>query len=157
MRNRWMAVFAVGALALAGACEDEETLFGRYQILVSEFQDTCDGIHNRFGSTLEVRRGSGEEIEIHFGGFPPLTGTFDPEGVLQAEGIVEDDGEGGTTSLRVQVAFFRDGLEGNGRLVFDGTFPDPDVTGSCLQEFEFVGEKANDARAPALPTASDPR
>lgn len=156
MSNRWMTALAIAGLALGAGCDDEpedETPAGEYEITVVENRDTCDGVRNDFGTTFELRSVDGR-VEIEFGGFPPLTATVGPEGALSAQGVVEDN-EDGTTTLRLRdVEFFQGGeVEGEGDLSFDGTFPDPEVTDPCVQEFTFVGQKVGAAMAPVLPTS----
>lgn len=151
-----MIGLAIAGLTLGAGCDDEpenETSAGEYDITVVENQDTCDGVRNDFGSTLEIRSVDGR-IEIEFGGFPPLTATVGPAGALSTQGVVEDS-EDGTTTLRLRdVVFFRGGqVEGEGDLSFDGTFPDPGVTEPCVQGFTFVGRKVGASKAPVLPTS----
>lgn len=151
MRNLWTVSLTILGLTLAVACDDEADggIEGTYQLEVFESRDTCDGVTNDFFVPLTVER-DGEEVTLSFGDEWVLTGTFDNEGILQAQGTVEDLGGGQTTQLQLQIDFFRGGLEGNGRAIYNGTFPE---TGEpCQQDFTFRSRSKSGSLAPASPT-----
>ena len=163
MTHRWIFALLVAGAALGTACDDDDgdggTPLGDYQVFVFENRDTCDGVFNDFETSLEVTRTDGT-LRVAFGGFDPLPATLDSQGALSAQGAVVETADGRTTTLRLEdVVFFVGGsVEGEGELVLDGTFPDPDAPDPdaprpCVQEFTFTGQKVGTSRVPALPTA----
>lgn len=158
MSNRWMVVaLGVALLGTTVACDDEDSVrenpLGRYVISIFESRDTCDDDRNAVEAAMVLRE-AGTGLSVEFGGFPAIPATVDSEGELSAQGVVVDN-EDGTTTLELEnVAFFLGGsVEGEGELQFNGTFPDPEVVGECVQQFTFNGEKASASAAPILPTA----
>lgn len=150
MRTMWRGVCAIAvAMATMGStCDDSDTrVTGTYQLSVFESQDTCDQELNQFGSSVTITALSGGGYTVNFGGQGELTGDFSDEGVLVAQGVVDDQGDGKTTTMLVGLVIRQGALEGTGRLTYNGTFPGN--SGACFQEFGLTGSRA-DNRAPVI-------
>jgi hypothetical protein len=139
----------VVALATIGStCDDTNNrVTGTYQLTVVESRDSCDQEFNSFGSVVTVTSGSAGAYTVSFGDAAVLEGSFSDEGVLVAQGVIDDQGDGKTTTMQIGILVRQGLVEGTGRLTYNGTFPG--VTGSCVQEFSFTGQRT-DSRAPVV-------
>lgn len=148
-------VLALMALMGVAACEsDEEGITGTYNLVVSEREDTCDDELNSFPVRVTIAGGE-DDITVTFGDIAVLAGFVDDEGFVQAQDtisvpvVVDGQTVQVESFMQIQLGLGRLGLEGNGRLTYDGTHPS--APGEvCKQEFDTEGERA--LRAPYLPT-----
>jgi len=139
------------ALALAtmgSTCDESDNrVTGTYTLTITESRDTCDQEPNTFASSVTITAQSGGGYVVSFGEDAELTGEFSDDGVLVAQGIIDDQGDGRTTTMIVGFLFRQGSIEGTGRLTYNGTFPD--VPTACIQEFGMTGQRS-DNRAPII-------
>jgi len=142
----------VAVVSMASVCEDEDNrVTGTYELVIRETLDTCDPNRelNTFASQVTISRGQ-DGFTLEFGEEATLTGDFNDEGTLVAEGniVVEREGQSIAALMQVQIVIKQGQITlGSGRLTFNGTFPGR--TGTCVQEFGISGSR-NDNRVPVV-------
>lgn len=147
MRRIGTALVLAVAIVAAG-CDDEDSTFeGRFSVQVFETEDTCDGTTNGFQVELRIDRVGDNRFTVAFGDDAVLEGSLNSDGILVTQGT--STAGGFEADMQVNILVRRDLLEGNGVLVFDGTFPG--VDGVCTQEFNLTrGSRLN--LTPSMPT-----
>ncbi len=141
------AVLLAWATTASTCSTSDNRVTGTYTLSVFESQDTCDQELNSFGSVATIST-QGEGYVIDFGDEGELVGDFNAEGILVAQGTIDDQGGGRTTTMLVGLVIRQGQItDGSGRITYNGTYPGNDDV--CIQEFVVTG-KRNDSHAPVV-------
>ena len=144
--SRCLLAALVAVVSMASVCKDEDDrVTGTYRLNIVESQDTCDLNLDRFGSIITISLASAGGDTVAFGDEGTLTGDFNEEGVLVAQGniVVVRQGREIAALMRIQIVIRQGQItDGSGRLTFNGTFPGKEGV-TCIQEFFITGHRTN--------------
>jgi hypothetical protein len=149
--RRCLLAGLVAVVSMGSVCEDDEPITGTYRLNIIESQDTCDQDLDEFGSIVTIRLGETGYV-IEFGEEGTLTGDFNDEGVLVAQGniLVVREGQQIVGSMAIQIVIRQGQItDGSGRLTFNGTFPGKEGV-TCIQEFTITGRRTGSSVAPLV-------